>query len=58
VQARDPLSVREAVAPAGKVFTLAQQESLNGLHTAEFLAPLLRVAGRRLLGRSSEHWQL
>jgi transposase len=35
--------------PAGKVYTLARQESLNGLHAVEFLKHLLRVAGERLL---------
>ena len=33
----------------GKVYTLARQESLNGLHSIEFLIHLLRVAGERLL---------
>ena len=35
--------------PVGKVYTLARQESLNGLHCVEFLSHLLRVAGPRLL---------
>jgi transposase len=35
--------------PEGKIYTLARQESLNGLHSVEFLAHLLRVAGERLL---------
>lgn len=35
--------------PAGKVYTLARQEALNGLHSVEFLQRLLRVAGPRLL---------
>ena len=35
--------------PLGKVYTLVRQESLNGLHSIEFLRHLLRVAGRRLL---------
>ena len=48
-QTRDHLSVMGGVTPAGKVYTLARQESLNGLHSVEFLAHLLRVAGRRLL---------
>src|SRR5207244_2574937 len=42
-------SAMGGVTPAGKVYTLARQESLNGLHSAEFLAHLLRVAGSRLL---------
>ena len=37
------------MAPAGRIDTLARQESLNGLHTVEFLQHLLRVAGKRLL---------
>jgi hypothetical protein len=37
------------IAPEGKVYTLARQESLNGTHSVEFLKHLLRVAGRRLL---------
>jgi transposase len=48
-QTRDHLSVMGGVTPPGKVYTLARQESLNGLHSVEFLAHLLRVAGRRLL---------
>ncbi len=47
--ARDHLSVMGGMTPQGKVYTLARQESLNGLHSIEFLAHLLRVAGRRLL---------
>lgn len=35
------------MAPEGKVYTLARQESLNGLHTIKFLLHLLRVAGER-----------
>jgi len=35
--------------PEGKVHTLARQESLNGMHSIEFLSHLLRVAGQRLL---------
>lgn len=46
---RDRLSVMGGVTPAGKVYTLVRQESLNGLHTVEFLAHLRRVAGERLL---------
>ena len=34
--------------PSGEVYTLARQESLNGLHTVAFLWHLLRVAGPRL----------
>jgi transposase len=46
---RDHLSVMAGMTPAGKVYTLVRQESLNGLHTVEFLAHLLRTAGARLL---------
>jgi transposase len=48
-QTRDHLSVMGGMTPAGKVYTLARQESLNGLHSVEFLVHLLRVAGERLL---------
>jgi transposase len=48
-QTRDHLSVLGGMTPAGKVYTLARQESLNGLHCVEFLQHLLRVAGPRLL---------
>ena len=48
-QTRDHLSVMGGITPAGKVYTLARQESLNGLHSVEFWAHLLRVAGPRLL---------
>lgn len=48
-QTRDHLSVMGGMTAAGKVFTLARQESLNGLHSIEFLRHLLHVAGERLL---------
>jgi transposase len=48
-QTRDHLSVMGGMSPAGKLYTLARQESLNGLHCVEFLQHLLRVAGARLL---------
>jgi transposase len=48
-QTRDHLSVMGGMTPAGKVYTLTRQESLNGLHSVEFLLHLLRVAGPRLL---------
>lgn len=48
-QTRDHLSVLGGMTPEGKVYTLARQESLNGLHSVEFLQHLLRVAGERLL---------
>jgi transposase len=46
---RDHLSVMGGMTPMGKIYTLARQESLNGLHSVEFLIHLLRVTGRRLL---------
>jgi transposase len=49
VQTRDHLSVMGGMTPEGKVYTLARQESLNGLHSVEFLIHLRRVAGPRLL---------
>jgi transposase len=48
-QTRDHLSIVGGMTPAGKVYTLVRQESLNGLHSVEFLVHLLRVAGARLL---------
>jgi transposase len=48
-QTRDHLSVMGGMTPAGKVYTLARQESLNGMHIIEWLSHVLRVAGRRLL---------
>jgi len=48
-QTRDHLSVMGGMTPAGKVYTLARQESLNGLHSVAFLQHLQRVAGERLL---------
>lgn len=48
-QTRDHLSVMGGMTPAGKVYTLVRQESLNGLHSIAFLMHLLRVAGHRLL---------
>jgi transposase len=46
---RGHLSVMGGLTPQGKIYTLARQESLNGLHSVEFLLHLQRVAGRRLL---------
>jgi transposase len=48
-QTRDHLSVMGGMTPEGKVYTLVRQESLNGLHSVEFLVHLLNVAGPRLL---------
>jgi transposase len=46
---RDHLSVMAGMTPEGKLYTLARQESLNGLHSIEFLLHLGHVAGTRLL---------
>jgi transposase len=46
---RDHLSVMGGMTLSGKVYSLARQESLNGLHSVEFLTHLLRVAAPRLL---------
>lgn len=46
---RDHLSVMAGMTPAGKVYTLARQESLNGSHSVEFLVHLTPVAAGRLL---------
>lgn len=48
-QTRDHLSVMGGMTPAGKVYTLVRQKSLNGLHCIAFLKHLLQVAGKRLL---------
>jgi transposase len=48
-QTRDHLSVMGGVTPAGKVYVLVRPESLNGLHSVEFLRHLVRYAGWRLL---------
>lgn len=48
-QTRDHLSVMGGMTTAGKIYTLARQESLNGSHSVEFLQHLLRTAGERLL---------
>lgn len=48
-QSRDHLSVMGGMTPAGKMFTLVRQTSLNGLHSIGFLQHLQRVAGSRLL---------
>jgi transposase len=48
-QTRDHLSAMGGVTPAGRVYTLARQETLNGLHGVAFLEHLLRHAGERLL---------
>jgi transposase len=48
-QTRDHLSVMGGMTPEGKVYTLVRQESLNGLHSIEFLVHLGHVVGDRLL---------
>jgi transposase len=48
-QTRDHLSVMGGLSTGGKVYVLVRPESLNGLHTVEFLRHLVRYAGRRLL---------
>jgi transposase len=48
-QTRDHLSVMGGLTPAGGAYVLVRTESLNGMHSVEFLAHLLRVAGPRLL---------
>jgi transposase len=48
-QTRDHLSVMGGMTTEGKVYTLARQESLNGLHSIEFLVHLGHVASDRLL---------
>jgi transposase len=49
LQTHDHLSVMGGVTPAGKLFVLVRQETLNGLHTVAFLQHLLRHLGARLL---------
>lgn len=46
---RDHLSVMGGMTPAGRLYTLARQESLDGSHSVEFLVHLMRVASERLL---------
>jgi transposase len=48
-QTHDHLSVMGALTLEGKVYSLARQEALTGLHTVTFLGHLLRLAGDRLL---------
>lgn len=49
VRTRDHVSVMGGMTVDGKVYTLARQESLDGLHSIEFLVHVLRVAGKKLL---------
>lgn len=46
---RDHLSVMAGMTPGGRIYTLARQEALTGLHSIEFLVHLQRVAGQRLM---------
>jgi transposase len=46
---RDHLSVMGGMTPAGRIYTLARQEPLNGGHAVEFLVHLTRVASQQLL---------
>jgi len=46
---RDHLSVMGGMTPAGRIYTLVRQESLDGSHSVEFLIHLMRVAAERLL---------
>lgn len=48
-QTHDHLSVMAGLTPQGKVYSLVRPESLNGLHSIEFLLHLGRLAGDRLL---------
>jgi transposase len=48
-QTRDHLSVMGGVTPTGKLYVLVRQESLNGLHTVEFLKHVIRYLGPRLM---------
>jgi len=48
-QTRDHLSVMGGMTPEGKLYTMAREQSLNGLHIIEFLVHLGRVADDRLL---------
>jgi len=48
-QTRDHLSVMGGLTPGGRFYTLARQESLNGLHTIAFLIHILRYADRWLV---------
>jgi transposase len=48
-QTRDHLSVMGGVTLTGKLYVLVRQQSLNGLHTIEFLKHLIRHVGDRLL---------
>jgi transposase len=46
---RDHLSVMAGLTPQGKIYVLVRRESLNGLHTVEYLHHLIHYLGPRLL---------
>jgi transposase len=48
-QTRDHLSVMGGVTSAGRFYTVARQESLNGMHTITFLTHILHYADRWLV---------
>ncbi len=48
-QTRDHLSVMGGLTPSGKLYVLVRPESLDGLHTVQFLEHLVRHLGGRLL---------
>jgi transposase len=48
-QTRDHLSVMGGMTPEGKLYTMAREQSLNGLHIIALLVHLGRVADDRLL---------
>lgn len=48
-QTRDHLSVMGAISIEGKLYTLVRQESLNGLHTVEFLMHVLHMINKPLM---------
>jgi transposase len=48
-QTRDHLSVMAGLTPQGKISVLVRRESLNGLHTVEYLRHVIRYLGPRLL---------
>jgi transposase len=45
----DHLSVMGGITPTGRISVLVRQESLNGMHSIEFLRHLIRYFGHRLL---------
>jgi hypothetical protein len=57
-QTRDHLSVMGGMTPAGKVYTLARQKSLNGQHSIEFVQHLLRMAASRFVDNNGPAMEL